>query len=191
MNLDEAFWRKEQEELAGVILLWLRRAAGNGSTTAFDDLPDLVSIDWNLINEQVRQWVERYTFDLVTGITNTSRDFIRDEISKWITSGAPLPELIDSIESSGMFGRMRAEMIGVTEVTRAYAEGNLIAWRQSNVVDGKRWNTAQDELVCPKCGPLAGKETNLYEPFQTDGGALETPPRHVRCRCWITPVVRL
>jgi hypothetical protein len=79
-------------------------------------------------------------------------------------------------------------MIAVTEVTRSYAEGNQIAWKESGVVEGKEWNTANDEIVarCPICWPLHGVVIPIGEEF--DGG-FDGPPAHPRCRCWITPVV--
>lgn len=40
----------------------------------------------------------------------------------------------------------------------------------------ERWYTAEDETVCPECGPLAGI---VWEEGQ--GGAV--PPLHVNCRC--------
>ena len=81
-----------------------------------------------------------------------------------------------------MFGERRAELIASTEVTRAYAEGNVAGWRASGMADrepeqkppyhpGCRcwlvlqmnadgswdyvWRTATDEIVCPECGDLA------------------------------------
>jgi hypothetical protein len=52
------------------------------------------------------------------------------------------------------------------------------------VVDGKRWNTAVDELVCPICEPLDGMEIGLEEDgFTTEAGdiGLTGPPAHVNC----------
>ena len=85
-----------------------------------------------------------------------------------------------------LFSRTRAGMIAVTEVTRAYAAGNVAAWQASRVVQGKEWMTATDEVVCPICGPLRGQIARLNEPF---GGRIMNPPAHVNCRCWVVPVV--
>jgi hypothetical protein len=75
------------------------------------------------------------------------------EITRWIDNGETLPQLIERLVP--LFGEKRAELIAVTEVTRAFAEGNMVAWRESGVIQKRRWNTANDELVCPICGPLA------------------------------------
>ena len=145
-----------------------------------------IELDLELVNEAARAWAETYTYALVDQITDTSAALLQDEFSRWIASGEPLDDLIKKLEP--MFGSVRAEMVAVTEVTRAFAEGNLIAWRESGVVEGKRWMTAQDDLVCSICAPLAG----TVAPLDSDGFAngLVAPPAHVRCRCWLQPVVR-
>jgi rubredoxin len=68
-------------------------------------------------------------------------------------------------------------MIAVTETTRVFAEGNKLAWDSTGVVSGSKWQTANDDLVCPICGPLNEQVTD------------DEPPAHVNCRCWKRPVV--
>ena len=139
-------------------------------------------MDWRLVNEQVQKWSKQYTFDLVNGINDTSRNFLQGSLSEWISSGQPLDELISTLEP--MFGSVRASMIAATEITRCFAEGNQETWRQSGVVDGVRWLTAEDELVCPICAPLDGQTADLSKGF--DG-----PPAHPNCRCYLQPVVNV
>ena len=45
-----------------------------------------------------------------------------------------------------------------------------------------RWNTAVDDLVCKLCGPYDG---HIYD----IGDSEHTPPKHINCRCFTTPVV--
>lgn len=71
-------------------------------------------------------------------------------------------------------------MIAATESTRAYGSVNQQIWSQSEVIDAVRWNTANDELVCPICRARNGELAVV--------GAWEFPA-HVNCRCWPTPVV--
>lgn len=187
MPLDEIFWTNERERLYNILFPLILDSALTGAENAMTDLVVQigVGIDWALVNEAARDWARRYTFELVGGINQTSRNFLQKEISEWIQSGQPLDDLIKNVES--MFSQKRAEMISITEVTRAFAQGNIASWKASEVVDGKRWNTAQDELVCPICSPLANTETSLSGNFE---GGLDSPPAHVRCRCWIQPVVK-
>ena len=59
-------------------------------------------------------------------------------------------------------------------------------WKKEGVVEGKRWNTAVDELVCPICGPLHNVVVGINETFP---GGYQNPPAHPNCRCGLTPVV--
>jgi SPP1 gp7 family putative phage head morphogenesis protein len=184
-ELDEQFWSEDSEELIKVMLPLITNAALKGAETALTGLQDEfgLGVDWALVNEQVRKWAQGYTYSLVHGITGTSRDLLQSAVSEWISTGQPLEELVATLEP--MFGTVRAEMIAVTEVTRCFAEGNMETWRSSGVVGKMRWQTAQDELVCPICEPLAGEEADLGQGFAEFGN----PPAHVNCRCWIQPVV--
>lgn len=143
-----------------------------------------IGIDWTIVNDDVSIWARKYSAKLVKGITKTTRKAVGTQLSAWIESGDPLPGLFKRLE--GIYGRKRAELIGITEATKAYAKGNELLWKASAVVDRRQWNTAADELVCPICGPLNGQVRELGKPF--DGG-IDNPPAHPRCRCWITPVV--
>ncbi|CAK0767656.1 hypothetical protein CCP3SC1AL1_4240001 [Gammaproteobacteria bacterium] len=184
-------WNEEDDELYRVLFPLVRNAAVAGAGGALEGLDAMgVGVDWGLVNQAVAAWARGYTYDLVRQINGTTRKFLQGEIPAWVESGDPLEALIETLKP--MFGKVRAEMIAATEVTRAFAEGNLATWRVSGVVKGKRWYTAEDELVCPICGPLAGMEVGLDENgFTTEEGGegLTAPPAHVNCRCWLQPVV--
>ncbi len=183
-DLGDEFWGGEREKLIRILLPIVTNAALSAAEQALLGLQDEygIGVDWRLVNEQVQQWAQRYTYDLVGGITQTSRDFLQGTVSEWIANGQPLDELIATLEP--MFGTTRAALIAATEVTRAFAEGNQETWRQSGVVDGVRWMTAQDELVCTICAPLDGETSDLSKGF--DG-----PPAHPNCRCYLQPVVNV
>lgn len=141
--------------------------------------------DYTLVNKDARQWAEAYSYELVSGITETTQAHLRQTIKQWVDNGLPLSSL--RRELTPVFGRDRAELIAVTEVTRAYSEGNRIAYAASGVVEEIIWRTATDERVCPVCGPLADKKAPLKTGFA--GVRSNFPPAHPRCRCWIVPFV--
>lgn len=184
-------WQAEADDLEALLLPHLRDAALTAAGNALGALVEEVGVgvDWGLVNTAAVKWAREQALGLAADITDTSRDYVRQELAAWIESGAPLDELTARLE--GMFGGVRAEMIAVTEITRSFAEGNLAAWRESGVVDGAQWMTARDELVCPICEPLAGQVAALDgDGFSTDDGeGLQGPPAHVRCRCWIQPQI--
>lgn len=183
---DDGFWSVEREKLLSLLLPLIIRAVLGGAREAMDGLRVVgIGLDWQLVNTAARKWAEEYSFALVKGITETSRDFLRGKVGDWIGSGKPLRELVTELEP--MWGRVRAEMIGATETTRAFAQGNLVAWRESGMVAKKRWSTVSDPQVCEICEPLDGQEIDLDDEIGFAG--VGAPPAHVNCRCYIQPVL--
>lgn len=139
--------------------------------------------DWTMVNTQARTWAEQYSGELIRDIERTTLDGVRQATGRWMGNGEPLQALIDDL--TPLFGPQRAARIAATEVTRSYAQANLIAYRESGVVSEMEWRAANDERVCPVCGPRHGTRAKLDASF---GGLF--PPAHVNCRCWIVPVVK-
>jgi HK97 family phage portal protein len=152
---------------------------------------DVIGVNWDLVNEFVLRWVlgesgvyPGYADSINQAMAQTSEKLIRLNMAEWIQNRLPLNVLIDNLERA-VFDRDRAELIVTTEITRAYAEGNRAAWKESLVIEQMRWNTSSDERVCPICAPLEGKIAPLTGTFERG----RMPPAHPRCRCWITPVI--
>lgn len=82
--------------------------------------------------------------------------------------------------------RLRARTIARTELMFSENNGTFIG--QSAAVQAgmtsaavyKEWITAEDEDVCPICGPLDGTRVPFSELFST---GQFTPPGHPNCRC--------
>lgn len=143
---------------------------------------------WDVANNAAAQWAMSYGYDLVHGLLTTTRSWLQAQVAEYIRNSETIGQLIARIRQGSGFDEGRARMIAVTEVTRAFAEGNRAAWRASGVIEKRRWNTNNDELVCPVCGPLAGQVVGLDEEF---GDGIDGPPAHPRCRCWITPAIEV
>ena len=180
--------KKLWDSIGGSVFTVLFRGLKNGT----NNLPAgaAVAIDWDVVNERAVDYLNRYRMQWVESMVETTRKQSTRIIENWIRSGEPLDVLEKQMEQ--ILGRERARRIAVTEVTRIYAEGNKIAWRDSGMVTGQRWNTAEDELVCPYCAPLDGKEVGLDSGFLSIGGvAVLNPPLHPNCRCTLSPVVNM
>ena len=173
-----------------------------GVSVAVDQLANVgFGFDWTLANLNARDWALTYTDDVLAQLGTTSARVVGQAVGRWVTNGEPLPALIRDLAPA--FGRQRAEMIAATEVTRAYAEGTVRAYRTSGVIKRLIWRTAMDEKVCPYCGALNGTTIAI------EGGAFfdqlppelraqlnrranarfTYPPAHPRCRCWVTGTV--
>ena len=144
-----------------------------------DDANELVR---RLRDEQVTRPFQDAIVRVLQRVALAGSEFGREQVGKYVFGTAKALEV-------GMwefYSEERARQLAVTEVTRAFAEGNMAAWRAAGVIEKRRWNTNNDELVCPVCGPLAGQVRGLDDEF---GDGIPLPPAHPRCRCWITPVV--
>lgn len=163
----------------------LQQSADLGVSVAIEQFEGIgYGFNWTLANQAAAEWVERYTVQLYDGISQTTNRRLTTAIADWIENGDTLTDLRRELEP--IFGRQRAELIASTEVTRAYAEANELAYRESGIASGREWRTAEDERVCPVCGPLEGEQRPFGQSF---GDGVNNPPAHPRCRCWIVPVV--
>jgi SPP1 gp7 family putative phage head morphogenesis protein len=181
---DSQFWQSEEaalwESLSGLYLSALFAGMEGGVDILPPELQTLVNFD--ALNHDALDFASKYRYELISKINETTRTQVQEAITKWISSGDPLSVLENQL--APIFGKVRAQMIAVTEVTRVFAEGNISAWNSTGFVDSFSWETARDERVCPICTPRAGQIYKL-----TDSS--NKPPGHVRCRCWIRPVVNV
>jgi len=171
------FWNEYSTAMRGELLPTLEKIFLGSA----EDLLGTTSIgvDWALVNQEAARWARSYGYDLVRGITDNTRNALRDKTAAFFEQGLNLRQLRDSLES--LFGPVRAEMLAATEVTRAAAQGEAATVREiekSGIAMVPVWNTNNDAIVrrCPICWPRHGKK-------QGDGW-IDLPPAHPRCRCW-------
>ena len=141
--------------------------------------------DWTLVNTRAREWATQYGYDLVSRITDTTRRGLQEAVSRWVDKGEGLDALQKDL--TPLFGRERAKVIAQTETTNVYAHANELAAIESGVVDEMEFCTANDERVCPECGPMHGERRPIRGTYANGKGK---PALHPRCRCWERPVVR-
>jgi hypothetical protein len=88
--------------------------------------------------------------------------------------------------------RYRGQVIGETEMQAAIQAGER-GYYEAAASEGdvdleaveKTWFTVQDERVCPICEPLHEETVPFGELFDSSEGALEGPPAHPSCRCFL------
>lgn len=172
------FWASENTALARDLLPLYDDVLAKAAQAGAGQLA--IGVDWELVNTAVLKAARFEAEALSAALNNTSRANVARLIEDWIATGGNMQDLIKRV--AVVYPEERAATIATTEVTRLYAVGNKMAWDGIEVVTGYRWNTANDEQVCPICGPLHKEEF----PKSDDE---HLPPAHPRCRCWITPVV--
>ena len=174
------FWAQSEEQFYAMLLPVMIEIYKRLVKLAYDTLPaPQVAIDWDLYNSYAIDWAKQHTAQVVAQVSKTSMNGFLAEFERWVVSGEPLDALIKALEQ--YYSPIRAEMIAVTETTRAYANANLEYWSTLDYVKGFDWVTAVDELVCPIC---SAKSAANPHPLTA-----ERPPAHVRCRCAVRPVL--
>lgn len=136
----------------------------------------VVGIEPEVILQDAIEWARRHTSDLVHQIDERSRQLLQASIADYFERRMTLADLQARIGHA--FGPARASTIAVTEVTRAASAGEVAASARLRALGLKPvlvWQTDEDNLVCPICGPRNGRK-------QGDGW-VNPPPAHPRCRC--------
>ena len=186
------FWNEHSTALRSGIAPLLAKFFLDQAEDMLDDYAFL-GVDWGLVNTAAADWARKYTFDLVKGITDTSRATLQKLIPQFFENQWTQGQLREAL--SPLFGVVRAEMIARTEVTRAAAQGEeetarLLAEQGIQMIPV--WNTREDEIVCPICGKdgLSQRKADGVNgegrPYWTLDGVEYTMPAHPRCRCWET-----
>lgn len=183
-NVPIEFWNNSGHAMQATIEPILRDVYLQQAETQLSELS--IGVDWALINENAVTWTSQYTFDLVRGINETSQRLLRNSIDAYFRNPTTIGDLQRSL--SGVFSPMRAEMIAVTEVTRAAAEGeqrvvNQIIADNPDMESIDIWLTNRDDITCPICAPRHNQPRG--------SNWTENPPAHPRCRCWLRHDFRL
>jgi len=171
-NVSDSFWKDYGADLKAALStaltkVYIQQAQGLVDQASAD-------VNWDQINQDAADWASAYSFELVKGITDTTKESLQGIVKDAIEQSQPLEDVRAAIEP--LFGPSRAATIATTELTRAASEG------ESAVVDTLKdqgvdmvgtWMTREDELVCPICGDLDGTEVDPDN----------LPPAHPNCRC--------
>lgn len=171
-----SFWDSAGEDFTRAVRPTLTKTFEEGATRIQDEVT--FGVDWAIVKQEASSWAAKHSFDLVQGITATGREALQKSIAAYYNNGLTMGELQNML--SGNFSPIRAEMIAVTEVTRASSAGELMMiqeLKKAGISIEILWATNNDDLVCPICGPRNNKRQGE--------GWLDPPPAHPRCRCWL------
>jgi len=139
---------------------------------------------------------------LAKSYNRTTANLLTNALNDGIQNGEDLTQLTDRVRGVYDFSNLvRAAAVARTEAFYIANEGSREAYRQSGVVKTMRWYTAEDERVCPWCGPQNGRIVGVNEVFFKKGDtltadgkemvldyrAIDVPPLHTNCRCFIRP----
>jgi len=137
-----------------------------------------IAFDPAVINTHAIQWARDYSYELIKGLTDTTRKVVSEAITSFFeTPGMTQGDIEKLLEPA--FGQVRSQMIATTEVTRASAEGTNEVQRlvaETGLPMTRIWSTANDDLTCPICFPLNDQPESVWAGEFPSG-----PPAHVNC----------
>lgn len=160
-------------------------------------------IGFKLDNPRAQKYIKRQAGNLIKDIDATTKERLRIALDEGLNQGEGIPDLSERVRK--VFDQAddsRSETIARTEVIKASNFASEEAWRQSGVVEGKEWLTAEDERVEEMCAAMDGKIVSLQGSYFEEGDTLSVgdqsltfdatndfPPLHPNCRCTIIPVL--
>jgi HK97 family phage portal protein len=139
-------------------------------------------------NPRAVEWLRDNALTHARSVLDTIKEEVRNRIATGVSEGRSINEIAEHIgEFFDEQSQWRALRIARTEVISGYAEGSIEGYRQSGVVKGKRWLTANDDRVDDECAENeADGAIGLESNFSTGHSA---PPVHPNCRCTLQPEV--
>lgn len=140
----------------------------------------------NIGSAEFPEWIENPSAKWA--ITDTTRTMIRNDVATAINEGWSSRHLAKELaENNPAFSDSRAETIARTEIRNADAEGNLVAYHASGIVQGKEWIVGSRHAHADECDANAKQGIiPLDQPFLS--GA-QRPTAHPRCVCDFLPVL--
>lgn len=159
------FWQIEDTKLWGAVdeiaLAALLAGAGAGRGLLPKSLQSLANQE--TFNAGAMRYLRMYRLKDIPNINQNTRRHLVTMINEWLRSGDSMQDL--EIMIAAYLNSPRALQIAVTEITRLFAQGNLLIWNSIGSVTAKVWQTARDEKVCPLCGPLHNQVVSLESNF--------------------------
>lgn len=174
VSIPPAFWQDERKRLLALFLPKLESLAMLGAMNATLKMRGVgISFDPMLVNAAAAAWARVYTDALLNRLQTTDQQVVGKILANWVsTPGASMGDLVNQLRPAFGGNTYRADLVAVTETTRAVAEGEALAYREAGAgqvmytppghpgcrcwTAAKRhagqlvivWKTNRDEIVC-------------------------------------------
>lgn len=151
----------------------------------------LIKQDDPYIPFAVRAQIEGNIKKFASSMLDTEQEKMADILNAGVKAGKSVPQIRKEIqEAFDDLKKVQAERITRTEVLRVSNEAAVDAWKQSGVVEGKQWLTAEDDRVDEECAEYNGKIIDLDGIYtKTSYESVGEPPLHPNCRCVVLPIL--
>ena len=156
---------------------------------------------YDYINDQIRKFA--------TSMLETDKEYMTNIILEGVKNGDSVPTISRALRDGFKeFSKVQTDRITRTEVLRESNYFMVDAWKDSGVVEAKKWLSFNP---CPICEEIESKygqkdldenflslgdsitytnEKGDVKEFTVDYANLEEPPVHPNCRCTVVPVLK-
>lgn len=143
----------------------------------------------NAINAGASNWAKDRSATLVTQVSESTRQMLRDTVSSGLKAGLTEAEIADNIEAlnANVFSEERAELIARYEVGTANSGGALESFKAAKELGipvKKAW--LADDQACEVC--QENQEAGAIELDETFPSGDDAPLAHPNCECSLIPI---
>lgn len=209
--LSERQWTAELESAAKP---FVREAIRAGGDIGAGKLGQIIGSDvgFDVTNPEVQRFVDEWVVRLAGQSQEVFRVELQDLIGDGLEQGEGIGDLTRrvqdwaAVEDPERGIGWRAERIARTESARAYVHGETQSWKQSGVVEAKKWLLSPRPCeFCIATAAIYHRGVPLDQPFWklgativgSKGGVMDVdytdvfgPPLHPNCRCDTIPVLK-
>jgi HK97 family phage portal protein len=202
---DVAKWTREVAELIEpALMVNFQRGGSTGLRVLRIELPEWIEAP------EVIDALRTESYAFAKKINDTAAGQLSATLQEGVEAGEHIEQLRKRVSDvyDGWRSAHKSEMIARTETARAFSLGEVEAWKQTGVVEVKRWDATGD--ACPFCLEMNGKEVPVDDAYWKEGdemsidwegardgqirlgfgyGDVIGPPLHPNCRCAMVPVV--
>jgi DNA topoisomerase I len=139
------------------------------------------------VSRAAKEYSESHSADLVSGLSDTTRDQLRGTVEDAIEEGWSQKELTTEIMNNFSFGDVRANLIARNELGLAYSKGRQGAAEDAGAT-GKRSLLSADHDDGLNCDCTEAAEAGVvdFDESFTDDPDYDFAPYHVNCECdWV------
>lgn len=144
-----------------------------------------------VLDKEALTFAEDHAADLVTQITESTRNMLRGTISDALEEGWSKPELSTEISGTYAFGEARADMIAHTELAMAHSYGRVDVAKAAGATK-KQWLLSADHDPNEDCDCSDAADAgwvDMDDSF-TDDDDYDFPPGHPNCWCdWVSDLI--
>lgn len=134
-----------------------------------------------------QRWADRLAVDLFEAHTDVQRT-----LAQALASGQSIPHMAAALRrGTDIIETYRGRFVSIarTEVQRVANDAAMASYALSeDVIGAVQWLATLDSRTCLLCAPLHNKVYPLKNGVAV--GLERPPPKHPRCRCFMSPVVK-